>query len=164
MVCELNIGAKGKLNSYRFCEGVICSHARLTYTKVGAILQQSDSAEGKALRKEYAALVPDLERLYELYKVLHQARGRRGAIEFETSETRIVFGEERKIERIVEVQRNDAHRLIEECMLCANVAAADFLEQSKLSGLYRIHEKPTVEKLTNLREFLAELGLSLGGW
>ncbi len=163
MVCEMNIDTKGKVTSYCFFEGVIRSHARLTYTKVSAMLEQPESADGARLREEYAAVVPDLELLHDLYKTLHKARDLRGAIEFETTETRIIFGEERKIDRIVEVQRNEAHRLIEECMLCANVAAADFLEQNKLSGLFRVHDKPKLEKLANLREFLGEAGLSLGG-
>ena len=91
------------------------------------------------------------------------ARDERGAIDFETVETRIQFNEDRKIERIVPIKRNDAHKLIEECMLCANVCSAKFLEKHNLVGLYRVHEGPTEQKLTNLREFLSELGLGLAG-
>src|SRR5690606_32696688 len=97
------------------------------------------------------------------YKCLREARDERGAIDFETVETRIIFNEERKIERIIPVRRNDAHKLIEECMLCANVCSATFLEKHNLTGLYRVHEGPTEQKLTNLRTFLGELGLSLSG-
>ena len=106
---------------------------------------------------------PDLLRLHELYKVLRGARDVRGAIDFETVETRIIFDEQKKIESIVPVVRNDAHKLIEECMLCANVAAAGFFEANKVPMLYRVHEGPNEEKLENLRKFLGELGLDLGG-
>jgi ribonuclease R len=159
MACELNIKPSGRLADYRFFQAVMCSHARLTYNKVAAILQQGD----EALRQEYATLVPHLEHLYELFKVLHTEREKRGAIDFETTETRVVFGENRKIERIVPVVRNDAHRLIEECMLLANVAAADFLLKRRMPGLFRIHEGPAEQKLNDLRAFLGELGLQLGG-
>src|SRR5690606_27732509 len=109
------------------------------------------------------ALVPHLELLYKLYQCLRVAREERGAIDFETVETRIVFNAERKIERIVPVHRNDAHKLIEECMLCANVCAAKFLEKHQLSGHYRGREGRAEQRLTNLREFLGELGRGLGG-
>jgi ribonuclease R len=138
------------------------SHARLTYTKVGKILTESDD-ESKALREEYKHVIPQLELLHNLYKCLRVARDERGAIDFDTVETRIQFNDERKIERIVPVKRNDAHKLIEECMLCANVCSAKFLEKHNLVGLYRVHEGPTEQKLTNLREFLSELGLGLAG-
>jgi ribonuclease R len=116
--------------------------------------------DARARRK---ALVPHLDELYRLYQALHAARAQRGAIDFETTETRIVFGAERKIERIVPVERNDAHKIIEECMIAANVCAARFLARHKLPTLYRIHEGPKADKLSDLREFLGELGLSLGG-
>ncbi|HWV15069.1 MAG TPA: ribonuclease R [Cellvibrio sp.] len=162
MVCEMTITDSGKITGYQFYEGVMHSHARLTYTKVGEILTgEGDNAT--ALREEYKAIVPQLELLHELYKCLRVAREERGAIDFETVETRIQFNEERKIERIVPIKRNDAHKLIEECMLCANVCSAKFLEKHDLVGLYRVHEGPTEQKLANLREFLAELGLGLAG-
>lgn len=163
MVCEMRINAEGVLSDYRFFEGVIRSQARLTYTKVSLMLEQKGSREGKTLRAEYKKLVPHLEELYRLYRALRSAREARGAIDFESTEQRIIFGEGRKIDRIVPVERNDAHKLIEECMLSANVAAADFLKAHQVPGLYRIHETPSAEKLSNLREFLGELGLSLGG-
>lgn len=163
MVCEMTISDRGELAGYRFFEGVIQSQARLTYTRVSQMLEHKRSKAGQKLRAKYEALVPHLEDLYRLYKVLRKAREARGAIDFESVEQRIIFGEQRKIERIVPVERNEAHKLIEECMLSANVAAADFLQQHELPGLYRIHETPSAEKLANLREFLGELGLSLQG-
>ena len=163
MVCEMTISTGGKLTAYKFYEAIITSHARLTYTIVSQILEHAESKEGEKHRKEYAGIVPHVEGLFDLYKALRKTREKRGAIDFESSETRIIFGEDQKIEQIVPVQRNEAHKLIEECMLCANVAAADFLEQHKLPGLYRVHGNPPSEKLSDLREFLAELGLSLTG-
>ena len=159
MVAELYIDRAGTTYRSRFFEGVMRSHARLTYTKVAAMLVDQDPA----LCAEHAALLPHLHRLHELYKVLLAARAERGAIDFDTTETRIVFNAERKVERIIPVVRNDAHRLIEECMLAANVAAARYLLRSKLPALYRIHETPPADKLKDLREFLAELGLRLNG-
>lgn len=162
MVCEINITTKGRVTGYQFYEAVMHSHARLTYTQVGAMLaDQTEQAD--AWRTEYANVLPHLQSLHQLYKSLREARDVRGAIDFETVETRIQFNDQRKIERIVPVVRNDAHKLIEECMLCANVCAADFLDKQDLVGLYRVHEGPTEQKLTNLRAFLGELGLSLSG-
>ncbi len=163
MVCEMTVSEAGNLSGYRFFEAVIQSHARLTYTTVGKILTEADSAEGQQLRSEHAALVPHLETLYGLYGSLRKARQARGAIDFETTETRIMFDAERKIEQIVPVERNDAHKLIEECMLCANVATARFLQKLELPALYRVHDGPKEQKLVNLRGFLSEQGLNLGG-
>ncbi|WP_426415825.1 ribonuclease R [Aestuariirhabdus sp. LZHN29] len=163
MVCEMTVSASGKLSSYRFYEAVICSHARLTYTQVGCVLETPTSREGKQLGKELKHLMPHLHDLFALYKALRGSREQRGAIDFETVETRILFGEERKIERIVPTVRNVAHKLIEECMLCANVATARFLEKLDLPALYRVHPGPKKEKLENLHKFLGELGLSLPG-
>ncbi len=157
MVCEMEITRGGRLSGYQFYEAVIHSAARLTYTQVGAVLEKGDSHEVRKF------LIPHLERLHELYKVLREARDVRGAIDFETVETRIIFDEQRKIDSIVPVVRNDAHKLIEECMLAANVATAEFYEASGLPILYRVHEGPTEEKLEGLRKFLGELGLDLGG-
>jgi ribonuclease R len=159
MVCEAHIGPTGAIKSYRFFEGVMNSKARLTYTKVAAMLVERD----EALRREYAPVLAQLEALHALYQVLHEARLKRGAVDFELPETRIVFDEQRKIKKIVPTERNDAHRLIEECMLAANVCAAELLKKHKVPAPYRIHEGPTSEKLTDLREFLFEIGLSLGG-
>jgi ribonuclease R len=134
------------------------SHARLIYDDVAAILE-GDSK----LCQKHAKLLPHLHDLYQLYQVLLEQRTSRGAIDFDTTETRIEFNELKRVERIVPVERNDAHRLIEECMLAANVAAARLLLRKKQPALYRIHEGPADEKLTDLREFLGELGLSLPG-
>jgi ribonuclease R len=131
----------------------------MTYTNVAKILVQKN----KTLIKQYKTLIPHLENLYALYQVLYGKRVHRGALEFDSIETRVVFGRNRKIDQIVPVERNDAHRLIEECMLLANVAAAHFIHEQAASGLYRIHEGPKKDKLDDLRTFLSELGLSLRG-
>ena len=154
MVAEMLVSAEGKLSGYRFYEAVMNSHARLTYTKVNAILQNDEK-----LRTEYAAVVPHLTDLQQMYMALKAARQERGAIEFETLETRFVFNAQRKIESIVPVVRNDAHKLIEECMILANVSAAKMLEKHEASALYRVHAEPDGEKLGNFRQFLSELGI-----
>lgn len=159
MVCEMTIDAKGQITRSRFFEGVMRSHARLTYTEVAKILVDGD----KKLAKKYQALLPHLQELYALYQVLRVSREQRGAMDFDTQETRIIFGPERKIEKIVPVVRNDAHKLIEEFMISANTAAAKFLNRRKMPKLLRIHEGPGPDKLLALRSFLGELGLSLGG-
>ncbi len=162
MVCEMTVSAAGRVSGYQFYEGLMHSHARLTYTQVGQVIAERDKSRS-GIRQQFHSLLPHLDELHNLYQVLREARDVRGAIDFETTETRIVFDQARKIDRIVPVQRNDAHKLIEECMLCANVCAARFLEKHALLGLYRVHEGPGSEKLENLREFLGELGLGLGG-
>ncbi len=159
MCCEMFVDRAGQVESSRFFQAVMRSHARLTYDQVAAMLIDGDAD----LCQQYSHLLPDLHQLYALYQVLHRARSRRGAIDFDTTETRIMFDSEQKVERIVPVYRNDAHRLIEECMLLANVAAARYLLGKKIPALYRNHEGPPDDKLTNLREFLAELGLFLPG-
>ncbi|MCW3147212.1 ribonuclease R [Stutzerimonas stutzeri] len=161
MVCEVTLNKSGKMTDYQFYEAVIHSHARLTYNKVSAMLEQPISAEGKRLSGEYAEVLPHLKQLYSLYKVLLKARHTRGAIDFETQETRIVFGADRKIAEIKPTERNDAHKLIEECMLCANVATAAFLQKHEIPALYRVHDGPPLERQEKLRAFLGELGLSL---
>ena len=158
MVCEMRISAKGKLTDYRFYEAVMNSHARLTYTKVAKILEGDE-----ALRERYAALVPHLEELHHLYQALLGARHQRGAIDFETVETKFIFNAMGRIDRIEPVVRNDAHKIIEECMILANIAAANFMDKHKEPALYRIHAAPSEEKLTSFRSFLSELGLTLGG-
>lgn len=163
LVCEMEIGLQGNLVGYTFYEGVMRSHARLTYNKVSAMLETADGEEGQALRQQYRHVVPAIEELYALYGALRYARDARGAIDFETTETQIVFNDERKIDRIEPRSRNDAHKLIEECMLAANVATARFLSCHKIPALYRVHAAPALERLENLRMFLAPLGLSLEG-
>ncbi|MDA7745862.1 VacB/RNase II family 3'-5' exoribonuclease, partial [Psychromonas sp.] len=146
------------LTDYKFYEAVMNSHARFTYTKVASILKGD-----QALREQYKPLVPHLEELKSLYKAFKKARKIRGGMEFETLEVRFLFNEARKIDSIVPLVRNDAHKIIEECMIQANVASARFIESAGASALFRVHETPSEEKLANFRSFLGELGLSLNG-
>ena len=167
MVCEIQFSSDGVMEDYDFYEAVIHSHGRLTYTEVADMLEPAEgelrtSVKAK-LRKRHESLITHLEDLYSLYKALRKVRDRSGAMDFESTETRIVFGENKKIREIVPVQRNEAHRLIEECMLRANVAAAQLLEEQELPALYRIHEGPNPDKLDSLREFLGGIGMSLSG-
>jgi ribonuclease R len=150
VVCEMEISPGGEVSSYRFYPAVMRSQARLTYTEVWQKLQS-----GKAPQ--------NLADLYELFKILFRARERRGAIDFETVETRMIFDARGRIERIVPEPRNDAHRIIEECMLAANVSAGDFIASREHPVLYRVHDVPAAEKVAALRDFLAELGLQLPG-
>ncbi len=159
MVCELLIDGEGNVLRSKFFEAVMRSHARLTYTEVAQMLVEGD----KTLAKKYAPLMPHLKEMYALYQVMRLAREQRGAMDFDTLETRIVFGENRKIEKIIPVVRNDAHKLIEEFMITANGAAARFLNSKKMPKLLRIHEGPSTDKLLNLKTFLGEMGLKLGG-
>jgi ribonuclease R len=161
MVCMIELSRTGKMTDYQFCEGVINSHARLTYNNVSALLEQPDSSEAEQLRAQIPEVVPHLHQLHKMFQVLLKARNVRGAIDFETQETRIVFGDNRKIVEIRPTQRNDAHRLIEECMLCANVATAAFLLKHEVPALFRVHDTPPPEKLEKLKGFLGELGLTL---
>ncbi|MCV6803377.1 ribonuclease R, partial [Achromobacter ruhlandii] len=163
LVCDMVIpasGAKaGTVTAYQFYNAVMHSHARTTYTNIWAALQQPGGPAAHAMR----AVMPQVQSLYELFHLLSQSRKKRGAIDFDTVETKIVCNELGRIEQIVPSVRNDAHKLIEECMLAANTCAADFMTRSKHPGLYRIHEGPTPERLQSLREFLRTMGLSLGG-
>jgi ribonuclease R len=159
MVCDMKIDARGAIKRYEFHPAVMHSKARLTYTRVWQWLSDPKSAKSRAEK----ALLPHLDNLYALYKVLAKARERRGAIDFETVELALEFDEHGKILRIVPAPRNDAHKLIEECMLAANVCAANFLAEHEQQALYRIHEGPPPDKLAALREFLAGSALSLGG-
>ena len=159
MVCDAVITAKGELKGYQFYPAVMHSSARLTYNEVWSVLSNTKGPEAH----KRAELVPHLQNLYELFQVLLKARRARGAIDFDTTETYIVCNAQGKIEQILPRTRNDAHRLIEECMLTANVCAADFLVRFKHPALYRVHAGPSEEKLKNLREFLKTAGLTLGG-
>jgi ribonuclease R len=159
LVCDMVITSRGEIKAYQFYPGVMHSAARLTYTEVAAVLTNTKGPE--AVRR--AALLPQLQNLYGVYKSLFAARQKRGAIDFDTTETYIVCNAQGKIEQIVPRQRNDAHKLIEECMLAANVCAADFMKRHKHPGLYRVHAGPTTEKLENLRTFLRGMGLTLAG-
>jgi len=157
MVCDMLVTATGDIHAYQFYPAVICSHARFTYTEVAAILANTRGPEA-ARRQD---LVADLLNLNEVYRALLKARGVRGAIDFETTETQIVCDENGRIEKIVPRVRTEAHKLIEEAMLAANVCAADFISLHKHPCLYRVHEGPTPEKKTLLQNYLKGLGLGL---
>ncbi len=159
MVCDMQIDAQGQVKRYEFYPSVMNSKARMTYTQVHEILTQPDGQ----LAQEYAWLVPHLQHLNHFFKLSLNLREKRGAIEFESQETLMIFNDQGKIERILPSVRNDAHRLIEECMLAANVCAADFLQSHQHPALYRVHEGPTPEKLEVLRTFMGEVGFSVGG-
>jgi ribonuclease R len=159
MVCDMSISGGGQVGAYRFYPAVFRSHARLTYDQVWAWLSGA-AKPGDATGR---ALLPHLKNLHQLFQALRKARWARGAIDFETTETQMLFNDQGKIANIVPVIRNDAHRLIEECMLAANVCASDFLAGHQQTCLYRIHAGPSAEKLKNLRAFLGEFGLALGG-
>ncbi len=159
MVCDMQIDALGNVKRYQFYPSVMRSKARMTYTKVFEIISQPEGD----LAKEYAWLVPHIDHLYQLFKIMLKAREKRGAIEFDSAETIMIFNDNGKIDRIEPVVRNEAHRLIEECMLAANVCASDFLKEHEQPALYRIHEGPTPEKLEALRTFMGEFGFGVGG-
>jgi ribonuclease R len=157
MVCDMLVNAKGDVHAYQFYPAVMHSHARFTYTEVAAILANTRGPEA-AKRKER---VSDLMNLQDVYKALLASRAVRGAVDFETTETQIVCDESGRIEKIVPRVRNEAHRLIEEAMLAANVCSADFIQQGKHPGLFRVHEGPTAEKKDILRNYLKALGLGM---
>ena len=167
LVCEMEISKLGDIADYCFYEAVIHSHARMTYTEVADILKKSEDENqqksSRRLREKYSELVSHFENLYSLFQARKLRRSKEGAMEFESTETRVVFGEDRKLKEILPVSRNDAHRIIEECMLCANVSAARLLENFKIPALYRVHEGPNAEKLDSVKQYLGSLGLSLGG-
>ena len=155
MVCDMLITKDGEIHAYQFYPAVMFSHARLTYPEVATILQNTRSHE--ALAK--ADVVPHLLNLQDVYRGLLQARQRRGAVDFDTVETQIIADETGRIDRIVPRVRTDAHRLIEEAMLAANVCAAEFIAHGKHSGLYRVHEGPPAQKIEVLRNYLRAMGV-----
>lgn len=159
MVCDMDVSATGAIQHYRFYPAVMNSKARLTYTEVAAAIYDKD----KAARERLAPLLPRLEALDAVFRAFGKARAKRGAIDFETVETLMLFNDEGKIDRIVPYARNDAHKLIEECMLAANVCASRFLEENAQPTLYRVHEGPSEDRLQKLRAFLGEFGFQLGG-
>ena len=159
MVCDMAINATGAISRYSFYPAVMFSHARLTYTEVAAALYDTDADT----RARLGPLLPHLEALDALYRQLAKERVKRGAIDFETTETRMIFDDHGKIERIEPYERNEAHKLIEECMLAANVCASEFLREREHPSLYRVHEGPTPERLVKLRDFLGTFGFQLGG-
>ena len=158
MVCDMLVTAKGDVHAYQFYPAVMHSHARFTYTEVAAILGNTRGPE--ALRRQER--VQDLLNLHDVYRALLASRAVRGAVDFETTETQIVCDDSGRIEKIVPRVRNEAHRLIEEAMLAANVCSADFIQQSQHPGLFRVHEGPTAEKKDILRNYLKALGLNIG--
>ena len=157
--CELIVTTSGRMHRSRFFEGVIRSRARLTYTEVSGALERGDAE----VRERLTDSVPMLELLGDAYSALRRARDERGAIDFDMTETRIVLGADSRVERLEPAERNVAHRIIEECMVAANVAAARLLERHRLPALFRIHEGPSPEKVEELRVFLDEFRLKLGG-
>ena len=159
MICDMIIDQQGKVISYKFYPSVMESKARMTYTDVSTLLNETSPE----LTEKYKAIIPHIKNLESVYKILTKQRHARGAIEFASSETIMIFNDQGKIDRIEPVIRNEAHRIIEECMLAANVCAANFLIEHEHPALYRIHEGPTEERLENLRIFLAEFGFMLGG-
>lgn len=156
MVCDMLVNAKGEVHAYQFYPAVMFSHARFTYTEVAAILQNTRGPEASQRK----ALVPYLLNLHDVYRALLTARGERGAVDFETTETQIVCDESGRIEKIIPRTRNDAHKVIEEAMLAANVCSADFISEGKHTGLFRVHEGPTPEKQEILRNYLKAMGVS----
>lgn len=157
MMCEMQISPEGEIVHFDFKEGLFRSHARTTYTEIGAILLDDD----QQMQAKYADLVPHIQALHKLYKALRAAREERGAIDFDTVETKIQFSDDKKIEAIVPVHRHDAHKLIEECMISANIAAARYLEKHAMPALYRVHEEPEAEKYEDLRQFLMSFAISV---
>lgn len=159
MTCEMNIDTHGNLLDYKFYPAIMFSHARLTYTKVNQILKHHDTN----LTQYYAPVMNNLNALYNLYKSLRTSRIKRGVMDFDRIESQILFKNNGKISNIVDRSRNDAHKLIEECMLMANQASAKFLNHHNEDFLYRIHPKPTAEKVEVTRQFLTAIGLTLEG-
>jgi len=157
MVCDMLVTSDGEVSAYQFYPAVMWSHARFTYTEVAAILANTKGPEASR-RKDR---VSDLINLHDVYRALLKSRNRRGAVDFETTETQIVCDDSGRIEKIIPRTRNDAHKLIEEAMLAANVCSADFILQSKHPGLYRVHEGPTPEKRETLSNYLKATGVGL---
>jgi len=157
MVCDMLIDGEGAIDAYQFYPALICSHARLTYSEVASVLANTRGPEAQ----KRADLVPHLLHLHEVFRALLKQRARRGAVDFETTETQIVCDENGRIERIVPRTRNDAHRLIEEAMLAANECAAGFIESADHPALFRVHEGPTPERRVTLQNYLRALGIGL---
>ena len=153
MVCDMVIDSLGMVKAYQFYPAVIHSHARLTYTNAWKYLSHEQVSEEEVPE----AVRGSLDNLYELYKVLRKARKLRGAIDFVTQETLVKTDDKGEIVAIVAREVNDAHRLIEECMLAANTCAADFIGRHKKLSLYRVHDTPSVDKLLELRRTLSLL-------
>jgi ribonuclease R len=158
MVCEMHVDNEGEVKDYSFYEAIFRSHARLTYNQVADAIVEKLEPE----RKSLSSLLPHLEHLYALYGCFIKARHNRGSIEFDTTETKIEFTEDKRISSIKPMIRNEAHKIIEECMIAANVCAASFILKNKIPCLYRVHDVPDDDKIEDLRGFLSELDLKLG--
>lgn len=159
-VCDMHVNRDGEVTQSKFYEAVMNSHARLTYTQVWKAVGEND----EDTRAQIAAVLPHVERLYQLYHVLAKARATRGAIEFESSEVRFVLDNRGEVTQAGMLVRNDAHKLIEECMIAANVEAAKYLLAAHIPAPYRIHDKPPETKYADLLEFLKEFKLSMPSW
>jgi ribonuclease R len=159
-VCDMQVNSEGEVTQSKFYEAVMRSHARLTYDQVWKAVGEGDAEA----RQSIGALLPQVERLHELYGLLAKAREKRGAIEFETSEVRFELDNRGEVTQAGMLQRNDAHKLIEECMIAANVEAARFLLGARIPAPYRVHDRPPESKYADLLEFLKEFKLSLPAW
>jgi ribonuclease R len=165
LACEIHIDAAGEIRDARFFDAVMHSHARLTYTQVWNAIGEGVPPEQQAeARVQVGARLAEIGRLHRLYRVLARARHKRGAIEFESGEVRFVLDQRGEVVQAGMLQRNDAHRLIEECMIAANVAAARLLEARRVPAMFRVHAPPPEQKYADLLEFLKEFGLRLPAW
>ncbi|KGM56504.1 exoribonuclease R [Lysobacter arseniciresistens ZS79] len=164
-VCDMQIDRKGEVTGSKFYEAVMHSHARLTYTQVwNAVGDDASDEDREDALGRIGTLLPQVQRLHQLYQVLAKARARRGAIEFESSEVRFVLGPKGEVTQAGMILRNDAHKLIEECMIAANVEAAKFLIEAEVPAPYRIHDRPPEQKYADLLEFLKEFKLRMPPW
>jgi ribonuclease R len=162
--CEMQVDFEGNVTASRFYEAVMKSHARLTYTQVWKAVGEADTEAGADAIAQVGSLMPQVQRLHQLYKVLAKARTRRGAIEFESSEVRFVLDNSGEVIQAGMMERNDAHKLIEECMIAANVEAAKFVTERQVPAPFRVHPRPPEAKYADLLEYLSEFGLSLPPW
>ena len=164
LVCEVDISSDGKLIEYKFYEAIINSKARLTYNQVDKILNtlgKENVTNDNRFKHLGQAITSNLKNLYMLFLVLHQQREVRGTIEFNINESKVVFNTKGQTIAVKPIKRNIAHKIIEECMLCANVATAKLLEKNDITSIYRVHEGPKAVKLMDLQAFLAGVGLTL---
>ncbi|MBT8443638.1 MAG: ribonuclease R, partial [Gammaproteobacteria bacterium] len=156
MVCDMRVGSTGKVSKSRFYRGVMRSAERMTYEQVDEIHRGDVSA-----RKKYSRIIPQINNLYGVFSALLGARRRRGALDLDLPEVQIIMGDDNHIDRIAPRRRNDAHRLIEECMIAANVEAGRFLGRERLASLYRVHDKPEEDRFEDLRLLLQEIGFKV---
>ena len=159
-VCDMRISFDGTVTKSKFYEAVMRSHARLTYNQVWKAIGENDAES----IEQVGSLMPQIQKLHQLYEVLSKARAQRGAIEFGSSEVRFVLDNTGAVVQAGMLERNDAHRLIEECMIAANVEAGKFISQREIAAPYRVHDRPPESKYAELLEFLAEFQLRLPAW